>query len=430
MLISSKILLSRFLTRFGDQAWDFAIPLVLISSFPGQLQNVAGYYLISKLAQFFLNPIILRWIDHLPRKQIYKLGIGSQTFAVIFTWVLINQFHSLLGAEKSNSFWFVYLLLAVFGIIGSLGSTLMEISVGYDLAADLVPKEQLALFNSRLKRIDLFTEVTAPIFAGAVMLLPNLNQFNVGFTIVALLNVCTFLPEYLLLSSIKGLVDFTKPKDQTLYVNPIQEFKAGIKDFKDSRFVVPMIAYSFLWLSVLSPHGVLLSGFLKDGNKLSEFQISIFRGFGAFVGMIPTFLYPLMHKRWGLIKTSKILLGFQTICVIAAAFIFEFNMTGSISFFLGLVLLSRIGLYGFSIGESEARQLYIPAISRGRINGVGVSLTSFATLILFGIGTILPTSNDFSILVWISSISVLIGFLVLLKWRPQQPRYDQPKSRA
>ena len=78
-----KILLSRFLTRFGDQAWDFAIPLVLISLFPGQLQNVAGYYLVSKIAQFFINPIVLRWIDHLPRLRVYQLGIGSQTISVL-----------------------------------------------------------------------------------------------------------------------------------------------------------------------------------------------------------------------------------------------------------------------------------------------------------------------------------------------------------
>lgn len=414
-----KILLSRFLTRFGDQAWDFAIPLVLISIFPGQLQNVAGYFLISKIAQFFLNPIILRWIDHLPQKLIYKLGIGSQTFAVIVTWALISQFHGYLESEKSSLFWYVYLALGLIGIIGSLGSTLMEISVGYDLAADQVPKNELALFNSRLKRVDLFTEVTAPIFAGVVMLLPNTLFFNTGFTIVAILNFMTFIPEYLLLSSIKGITDSQKRNDSSFYINPIQEFKAGIANFNDSRFVIPMLAYAFLWLSVLSPHGVLLAGYLKDGHKLSEFHISIFRGLGAFFGMIPTFLFPLMQKRWGLIQTSKILLGFQAFCVTLAVAAFQASFSGSIYLFLLMILLSRVGLYGYSIGESEARQIYIPSQLRGRINGVGVSLTSFATLILFGIGTLLPNSNDFSILIWISSISVVIGFLVLLRWAPK-----------
>lgn len=414
MTVSFKILLSRFLTRFGDQAWDFSLPLVLISIFPGQLQNVAGYFLISKLAQFFLNPLILRWIDHLPRTQIYKIGIGSQTLAVFFTWILISQYSSILQFEKNTSFWLVYLLLGFIGIIGSLGAILMEISVGYDLAADQVEKSELPLFNSRLKRIDLFTEVTAPIFAGAVMLLPNMQSVNIGFSIVALLNLLTFIPEYILLSSIKGLADFTKTQNQSLYVNPVQEFKAGISEFKDSRFVVPMLAYAFLWLSVLSPHGVLLSGYLKDGDKLSEFQISIFRGLGAFFGMIPTFAFPYFQTQFGLFKASKIFLGLQAGCVLIAALAFQLNTALGLYLFLIMILFSRIGLYGFSIGESEARQLFIPSPLRGRINGVGVSLTSFATLILFFIGTLLPTTTDFGILVWISAISVLVGYVIVL----------------
>jgi solute carrier family 40 (iron-regulated transporter), member 1 len=412
--IPVRILLSRFFTRFGDQAWDFAIPLVLISIFPGQIQNVAGYYLISKIAQLFLNPSILRWIDHLPRKSIYRLGIGSQTIAVLLTWVLISQFHGVLGAEKNSSFWLIFLILGLVGIIGSLGATLMEISVGYDLAADQVPKEELPLFNSRLKRIDLFTEVMAPIFAGAVMLISS-------FAIVTVLNLITFLPEYFLLSTISGLDQGSVKKHVSLYVNPIQEFSAGIRDFKDPRFVVPMIAYAFLWLSVLSPHGVLLAGYLKDGDRLSEFNIAILRGLGAFFGMAPTFLFPKMSKRWGLVFTSKIFLGFQALCVLLAALAFEIGFPGSLYVFLVMILFSRIGLYGYSIAESEARQTYIPSGARGRINGVGVSITSFATLILFAMGTLLPKTEDFNVLVWTSSISVLIGFLLLLSWNPASP---------
>lgn len=419
MTVPVRILLSRFLTRFGDQAWDFIIPLILISIFPGQIQNVAGYYLISKLAQFFMNPVVLRWIDHRPRQFVYRLGIGSQTLAVLLTWGLITQFHGVLEAHKTASFWGLYLVLGLIGIIGSLGATLMEISVGYDLAAEKVSKEKLPVFNSRLKRIDLFTEVTAPIFAGMVMLIPNHQFFNIGFSIVAILNLITFIPEYFLLSSISGIDDVSMKKSTSLSINPIQEFSAGIKDFKDPNYVVPMLAYAFLWLSVLSPHGVLMAGYLKDGFKLSEFDISIFRGLGAFFGMAPTFLYPFLNQRWGLVRTSKILLGFQAVCVLSAAIVFEISFTGSLYVFLIMILFSRIGLYGYSIAESEARQIYIPAGARGRINGVGVSITSFATLILFAVGTLLPKTEHFSVLVWISAISVFIGFLFLLRWKPK-----------
>lgn len=414
-----KILLSRFLTRFGDQAWDFAIPLVLISLFPGQLQNVAGYYLISKVAQFFINPIVLRWIDHLSRDKVYQLGIGSQTLSVLVTWLVILFYGHDLKMSHDLFFWTVYLTLAIMGVIGSLGATLMEVSVGYDLAADQIHKDELSVFNSRLKRIDLFTEVTAPILAGLLLMIPQHDGLSIGFSVIALLNFITFVPEYLLLSSVTGKHKTKSPQFEGFQMNPVQEFKMGFQYFKENSYVVPMLAYAFLWLSVLSPHGVLLSGYLKDSAQISELQISIFRGFGAFFGMIPTFLFPVLSKKFGLIKTSKILLGFQAICVVIAAVSFQHGGAQSLIIFLVMILFSRIGLYGFSIAESEARQLYIPANLRGRINGVGVSMTSFATLILFGIGTLLPQSNNFSILIWISTISVLIGYFVLLKWEPK-----------
>ena len=417
--IQIKILLSRFLTRFGDQAWDFAIPLVLISLFPGQLQNVAGYYFVSKIAQFFINPIVLRWIDNLPRKIIYQLGIGSQTLSVLITSVIILLYSQNLQIQHDFTFWLIYLSLAIIGIIGSLGATLMEISVGYDLAADQIHRDELPLFNSRLKRVDLFTEVTAPIFAGLLLMIPHYNGWNIGFTLVAILNFITFVPEYILLTSIQGINQKKNFKKEELQTNPIQEFKAGFQFFKDQAFVVPMLANAFLWLSVLSPHGVLLAGYLKDSAHVSELNISIFRGSGAFFGMVPTFIFPILNRKFGLTAATKILLGFQTVCVLIGAFAFQINSANSIIIFLVMVLFSRVGVYGFSIGESEARQRYIPSDLRGRINGIGVSLTSFATLILFGIGTLLPHSKDFSILVWLSAISVLVGFIILLKWKPK-----------
>jgi iron-regulated transporter 1 len=417
MSIQFKILLSRFLTRFGDQAWDFAIPLVLISIFPGQLQNVAGYYLATKIAQFFINPLVCRWIDQFPRRLVYKIGIGAQTFSVVSTWMTIIFCIQFLENPGNFSFWLSYSSLGIFGIIGSLGATLMEVSVGFDLAADKIPHSDLALFNSRLKRIDLLTEVVAPIFAGLLLMIPQVKSHHIGFSLIAVLNFITFIPEYILLGAITSEGEKQKAKiGAESYMNPIQEFKEGIRHFNDQIFAVPMVAYAFLWLSALSPHGVLLSSYLKDSAFLTEFQISVFRGLGAFFGLIPTFLYPNLISRFGLIKTAKLFLGYQTVCVVFSGIFLTLNSSQSKYLFLGMILLSRTGLYGFSLAESEARQVFIPSSVRGRVNGVGVSLASFATLILFGIGTLLPKSSDFSIIVWISILSVFIGFLVLLRW--------------
>lgn len=418
MSIQFRILLSRFLTRFGDQAWEFAVPLVLIELFPGKLKIVALYYLSIKVFQMFFLPYVMKIIDNWKRKSVFKLGIGSQTISLILSWLIIVFLYETISQQSLTS-WIILSTLILLGILSSLGSSLMDVSVGFDLAVDYIAEEELPVFNSRLKRLDLLTEVTAPLVAG-LLLLAQLTEFKyLGFTFIAIINFASFAPEYFLLNSVLNTKDLAQESKfiKVSLGNPFTMFASGFKYFKDSRYAIPMLAYSCLWLSVLSPHGVLLTGYLKDSLNMSETEIGIFRGFGALFGLVPTFLYVRFYEKWKLQKTAQRFLGFQMVCVLSALLFFFIGTKIGLYLFLFFVLLSRIGLYGFSIAESEARQKYIPTNLRGQINGFGVSLTSFATLLLFLLGTLLPESNDFKYLVYISVAFVVVGFMILRKWK-------------
>ena len=418
MSIQFKILLSRFLTRFGDQAWDFAIPLVLIQLFPGKIQVIALVYLISKLAQILLGPSIAKKIDNEKRITIYKLGIGSQTIAMIIMWFLIILLF--LGQTEKSPFSIVQyviilLFLAAFSAISNLGSSLMDISVGFDLAVDILPEEQLTEFNSRLKRLDLFTEVTAPIFTGLVFSLFSHKSVFWGFSIVALLNLLTFFPEFYLLKATQDTVNYKEkiiiPKNS---VNFITVFIESLKQLRNKPYALVIISYAFLWLSVLSPHGVLLTSFLKDGAKASELTIGIFRGSGALFGLIPTFLFLKIKNKKGLVQTSKYFVIFQFICVLLSSICFFFINT--IYPFLILILLSRIGLYGFSIGETELRQSLIPKNKRGEVNGIANSTTSMASLALFIAASLIGDTSNFGYMIIFSVVSVLISLILFIKF--------------
>ena len=56
MKTEGKILLSRFLTRSGDQAWDFAVPLVLLTLFPSSQRIASIYFFAIKLGSVFFMP--------------------------------------------------------------------------------------------------------------------------------------------------------------------------------------------------------------------------------------------------------------------------------------------------------------------------------------------------------------------------------------
>jgi len=290
-----RILLSRFLTRFGDQAWDFAVPLVLIQIFPGKMQLIALVYLFSKLAQILIGPSIARKIDNTKRINIYKLGIGSQTIAMTLMWFAIILLF--LGQVEGSNFnlsqyIFILFLLSIFSAISNLGSSLMDISVGFDLAVDVLPENELTTFNSRLKRLDLLTEVAAPIFTGLVFSLFTHKSKFWGFSIVAILNLLTFMPEYFLLKAIQSSASYKEKISVPVAAsNFLAVFIESVHKLKNRPYALVIISYAFLWLSVLSPHGVLLTSYLKDGARVSEMTIGLFRGFGALFGLIPTFLF-------------------------------------------------------------------------------------------------------------------------------------------
>ena len=418
MSIQFKILLSRFLTRFGDQAWDFAVPLVLIQIFPGKIQVIALVYLVSKFAQILLGPSIAKKIDNEKRITIYKLGIGSQTVVMILMWFLIILLF--LGQTEQSPFSIaqhvgILFFLATFNAISNLGSSLMDISVGFDLAVDVLPEEQLTEFNSRLKRLDLFTEVTAPIFTGLIFSFFSHKSQYWGFSIVAMLNLLTFFPEFYLLKATQNAVNYkekiTIPKNT---INFITVFIESLKQLKNKPYALVIISNAFLWLSVLSPHGVLLTSFLKDGAKASEFTIGLFRGLGALFGLIPTFLFLKIKNKVGLLQTSKYFVFFQFVCVLISSICFFF--INNIYLFLILILFSRIGLYGFSIGETELRQSLIPKDKRGEVNGIANSTTSMATLVLFIAAALIGETANFGYMVIFSVVSVFISLILFIKF--------------
>lgn len=266
MSIQAKILLSRFLTRFGDQAWDFAVPLTLIFIFPGQIQLIAFVYLISKLTQIVVGPWFIKKIDSRKRLDIFKLGIGLQTIALIFMWAILffqNAHLASYGELSTLDKFFSFLALALFGATSNIGSSLMDVSVGFDLAVDIIPENELTIFNSRLKRLDLVTEVSAPLVAGLIISLFNKEQSIFGFTLIALLNILTFIPEYLLLSSIQQLKEYReKIISPEIKKNFLMEFIDSLKKLKGKPYAIVIVSYALLWLSVLSPHGVLLTSYL------------------------------------------------------------------------------------------------------------------------------------------------------------------------
>lgn len=431
--IEWRLLLSRFLTRSGDQAWDFAVPISLMMVFPGQIQVAAIYYFLIRLGHVILMPSVASLIDHHARDLTARVGVTSQALAVIFQFVALWGLWKISAGSFVMSFFSVALFAAMclVGLLSDLGATVMQIAVSGDVVPTAVPLERLSAFNSRIRQIDLFTEVSSPILTGLLLLVAPPEFPLAGLLLVVLWNIFSFIPEYHLLMTIFRL----KPQLRNKLHVPVQTSQSIVQKITDgwrTFFKEPVapaiICYALLWLSVLSPHGVLLTGFLKGGWALPELTIGIFRGAGALFGLSATFLFPWVLKRFSLNATSEKFLWFQAITVSLGLISFiQGTMLGQYSF-LVFILLSRIGLYGFSLGEEQIRQTKIPESVRGKINGFGSALTGVATLFLYGAGAKLSSTDDFKYLISGSVIAVILAAIIFSLWSRNQKLHSTPSS--
>lgn len=418
--ISFKILLGRLLTRSGDQAWEFAVPLTMLQIFPGQIRIAAGYYLVVKLLNVLITPRLAKIIDQKSRIKVAYSSITLQLIGVLVGAVCMFSLNANSGIGLIIS---TFAVLAVAGLCSSLGSTLMDISVSNDLVPSVISNDKLPKFNSRLSQLDLFTEVTSPLLAGLLLTVTHPSIALFGFLLIAFWNLISFFPELFLLRSIFKLrPDLLKHETKALESSGDsmwKQLKIGWACFLRQPVAIPVIAYALLWLSVLSPHGVLLTGYLKDAWNMPEIVIGCFRGLGALFGLASTVIFPFVVKRFGLVRGSRYLILFQTVMLLfGLGFFFVPSVVGQYGFLI-FILFSRIGLYGFSLGEMQIRQVGIAPQARGEVNGFAHALTGIATLALFAFGTLIPSTSQFSILIIGSVGFVVLGALLFSMWKPK-----------
>ncbi len=424
---ATKLLISRGLTRSGDQAWDFAVPITLLTIFPGQLRLAAIYFLLTQIFLVLLLPRVASLIDSRSRIAAVRIGIGLQLCGVVLGSFSLYTLY-LFSQDKlplSNPSTLLTCAVLIFsGVLSTIGASFMNISIANDLVPSGFTESELSKFNSRLRQVDLLTEVFSPIIAGTILLFATENNPLLGFLIIAAWNIVSFFPEYGFLRSIfqmrPDLVDKSVQVSAIARMPMFKRLSNGWASFFKEP-VAPVVAvYALLWLSVLSPHGVLLTVFLKDGWNLPEAIIGTFRGLGALFGLAATLIFPWVVAKFKLIPGARLFLTFQSVSVVLA--LICFFMGGSVGQmgFLGFILLSRIGLYGFSLGEMQVRQIGIRPEMRGEINGFANGLTALATLMLYLIASLLPTAKEFSVLVVGSCLAVLVATLLFWFWSVRQ----------
>lgn len=399
------LLLARGLTAAGDQAWEMALPLAIAALYPGQLQLVAVLWLVLRLAQALGVQRLAAVIDRWPTQRVLAMGVFGQTAGVAATWLSLAALTTL-RARGADERW-LWPVLAVSQTITSLCAALMDVAVAQDWVPRLVPVGALARTNVRLRQLDLGAEVLMPVIAGLV--LGAAGNPLLGLGIIALVNFVSFVPEYLVLAPLLR----AHPGPAGGHAAERFDLRGRWQLWRAQPIFGAMAAYALLWSTILTPHGAVLTAWLSGVGQLADAEIGMFRGLGAAGGIVGAQLHHVLRRRWPLVTTSQRLVQFQAfVLLIATACLYQRWLPG----FLAGVIASRIGLFGFAVGEVEIRQRGVVDGVRGRVSGMSASVNQAATLLVLALAAGLPGKDQLVPLAAVSSLSVVLAALVFGRW--------------
>lgn len=415
---------SRFLTRVGDTSWSFALPLALIALFPGDLRPVVLSSLTSKLLVILLSGRLGSWVDTTGRMSAVSTGIVMQLLGIAG---VLGYFLTLPTGELTFSF-LTILPILLGGIAATLGASLVDIALTSDWIPTAFERSELSQANGALQRAVLLAEIFGPLASGAlVSVSPDPRMIFSGFATIAFLNDLSFFVEYSILSILYKQVPALRQNKPatTRERRPLYSPLHALKLVREQSVGSVTLAMMFLYFTVLSPHGALLTAYMKSEWHLSESTLGFVRGAGALAGVFSAWCYQYLSSRRGIVYAATSGITSQALCVTTACIaLYTLPSLGFIIFFVMLVL-SRLGLYTFEVAEMQLRQEHISPDIRGSVAGAAWNLNYSAMILLDVIAYFFHEPWHFPILMVMSCVSVLIGTALVRGWA----RSELPETR-
>ena len=427
--VQQKLFLSHAITRLGSQGWLFIAPLVLLRFVPGSLIGPAFWGFATTFASAMISPALGAWADQANRRLVVAGGVVAQGFAIFgCTAVLLL----VLQADSSSINLGGLLAFTALSIVEKLGATISDVSVKRDWSPRLFSGEMLKRTNSVMSQIDLVTLTVGPLLAG-LLITPRLaidlgveDAEAAGFVVVGILNALSFLPQLsLLLEIYAARAEKLQPLPAEQVQRKANPLVAKIGAWKawgshPSGIQFLSISYALLYLTVLSPHGALLTAYLMQ-RGVASWQLSLLRGGGAIMGVLGVTVHPILSRLIGSRPAEAFSVTWLAGSVMLAQVAFREapqapGLGPALLIFMVAVCVARAGLYSFELAVLNTEQELADARHRTAIGSVDTALTSIGTLIMYGSGLILDKPAQFHILISCSVCFVTMAAVTYWLW--------------
>jgi iron-regulated transporter 1 len=441
--VRRRLLASHCITRLGTQAWLFIAPLVLIRFTPAQPLLGPGFWgMVTGLASTFLGPGLGRWADRTDRSDVVTRGVLLQFVAVAGATTVIMLARAGSGAqEEDGQDWAALLAFTAFSVLEKLGTVLSDVSVKREWVPQLFTDEELKATNSIMSQIDLTTEVVGPFLAGLLItggeaLLGDgsgssfvaslVDATDFGFVATGLLNVLSFGPQLALLRRIYRShsvhLQPAAPKDRKGPVPP--EGAWGTWCGHPGGLQLLSGSYALLYLTVLSPHGALITAYLSD-RRVTSTELSAMRGAGALVGILGTVCRDPLGRKLGDRVANSLSVCWLAAFMLAAMLSFQAaagpsgapqGLTMPLLVFMVAVCVGRPGLYAFELGVLNQEQELVDKRHTTAVGAVDQAILSLATMVMYGSGMYFSRPDQFALLVEGSAFFVGLGAATYIAW--------------
>jgi iron-regulated transporter 1 len=389
----------------------------------------AALALIETLSGFLSGPSVGALIDRTGRLSIMRVALIGQNVSIV---VASACFYALvwLGLSSENAvpydkwtFWLPMICLYAVAALNSVAALADSVCIKKVWVPAICNgnDDLLRSTNASMRRINLICEIGAPLVFGLMLsFLPQENAISISLLVVVLWNVASCVPELITLQAIYNRVPTlaqTPAHAGMPTETPLREALNGWRSYvKHNVFLAPF-AYALLFVTVLMP-GVLMTSFLIYW-KIEQWEIAVFRGLCAITGILATVIATPIMKRVGIVRAGVIFSWFQwgfLVPATVAVFLPAFGYVWGLYVFMAMVILSRMGLWGFDLVEVHIMQTGVSAAEAGAINSVEYSATQLGSLLPYVIGIF---SNDPTLFVWLvvgSFVSILSAAVLFSIW--------------
>ncbi|KAM0039421.1 putative ferroportin-1, MFS transporter superfamily [Helianthus debilis subsp. tardiflorus] len=419
-----------------EQLWNFAWPAAIALLHPSLLP-VAVMGFCTKVAVIAGGPLAGKLMDLFPRVPAYNFLTTVQASAQLLSAGMIIQAHTAHASLETSVLmrpWFIILVLA--GAVERLSGLALGVAVERDWVVLLAGTNRpiaLAQANAILSRIDLLCEIAGASFFGIL-----LSKYE---TVTCLKLAAAFmmwaLPVVIGLTWLTnklscGVLDRPKcsqtgcgtssrepvPHADNLVDVSIAAIKHGWNEYLQQPVLPASIAYVLLCFNVVLAPGGLMTAFLTQ-HGLSPSLIGGFSCLCAFMGVGATFMSAQMVKQLGILKAGAAGLILQASFLTMAVGVYwsgALSKQTALLFFLGFIVLSRLGQMSYEVVGAQILQTGIPASKANLIGATEVSVASLAESVIFGVVIIANDISHFGFLATLSLLSVVGAAWLFCQW--------------